>query len=372
VQTSRAVYEAFLVRARETGEQEQLDTKNIRIISRAETPLKRSSPPSSVVVALAALVLGAAAGSGIVLLRLPYGEAAPGGGARRSLRALTEAKAKAIWRAAMASGSMGTRSIPVLAVLPHVDISFGLNAAGDPGSRFAAEIRKVFAAVRSQGGHGNPSILVVASDDEDDTAAVALTLAAVAAPTQHVLLIDADLERRTLSALDADGGEAGLVDVATGRRALADVIVRDRDTNINLVPFVAPNSRRDRPISDADVRQAFSAMFLLLAGWTACHEPRRLKFLIGPALVATLFWCALSVVTSWEPMLAARRLAFALVLLGIAAMVLLTPRNLRHFADLMAVVALIVLGACYLGVFALPQLAVHQVTDFLEPEHAGE
>ena len=116
----------------------------------------------------------------------------------------------------------------------------------------------------------------------------------------------------------------------------------------------------------------FSAMFLALAAWTACHEPRRLKFLIGPALVATVVWCALSVLTSWEPMLAARRFAFALVLLGIAAMVLLTPRNLRHFADLMAVVALIVLGACYLGVFALPQLAVHQVTDFLEPEHAGE
>jgi Mrp family chromosome partitioning ATPase len=204
-------------------------------------------------VALAALVFGAAAGCGIVLLRLPYGEGAPGGGARRSLRALTEQKARAIWRAAM-----GTGSIPVLAVLPHVDISFGLTAAEDPGSRFAAEIRKVYAAVRSSHRErGNPSILVVASDDEDDTAAVALTLAAVAAPTEHVLLIDADLERRTLSALDADGGEAGLVDVATGRRALADVIVRDRDTNINLVSFVAPDSRRDGPISDADVRQAF-------------------------------------------------------------------------------------------------------------------
>ena len=92
---------------------------------------------------------------------------------------------------------------------------------------------------------------------EDDTAAVALTFAAVAAASQRVLLIDADLERRTLSAIDADQTQAGLVDVATGRRALSDVIIRDRETNLNLASFVAPSSRRDRPISEADVRQAF-------------------------------------------------------------------------------------------------------------------
>jgi Mrp family chromosome partitioning ATPase len=74
---------------------------------------------------------------------------------------------------------------------------------------------------------------------------------------QRVLLIDADLKLRTLSAIDAGQNDAGLVDVAVGRRELSDVIVRDRDTNVNLISFVAPNSRRDRPISDADVKQAF-------------------------------------------------------------------------------------------------------------------
>ena len=33
VQASRAVYESFLVRARETGEQERIDTNNIQVIS---------------------------------------------------------------------------------------------------------------------------------------------------------------------------------------------------------------------------------------------------------------------------------------------------------------------------------------------------
>ena len=67
VQASRAVYEAFLVRARETGEQERLDTKNIRVISRADAPLRRSFPPSNTLLALGALLVGVAAGTGIVV-----------------------------------------------------------------------------------------------------------------------------------------------------------------------------------------------------------------------------------------------------------------------------------------------------------------
>ena len=68
-QANRTVYESFLVRARETGEQEQIDTKNIRIISRADPPLTRSSPPPSLLIGLAAMVLGGACGTGIVLMR---------------------------------------------------------------------------------------------------------------------------------------------------------------------------------------------------------------------------------------------------------------------------------------------------------------
>ncbi|MGB6343015.1 MAG: GumC family protein, partial [Xanthobacteraceae bacterium] len=67
-QASRDIYQAFLVRARETGAQEQVDTKNIRVLSKADLPQKRSSPPPSLLVALAAMMLGAAAGTGIVLV----------------------------------------------------------------------------------------------------------------------------------------------------------------------------------------------------------------------------------------------------------------------------------------------------------------
>jgi Mrp family chromosome partitioning ATPase len=148
--------------------------------------------------------------------------------------------------------------IPVLAVLPVADVSFGLSEVDDPASPFAREIRKIYDEVRaSHMTPGNPSVLVVACDDEDDAATVTLALAALAAATQRVLVIDTDLERRTLSAIDAEDSEAGLVDVAVGRRPLSDAITLDRDTNINLIAFVAPASRRDRRIYDADIRKAF-------------------------------------------------------------------------------------------------------------------
>jgi len=254
VQAGRAVYESFLVRARETGEQERLDTKNIRVISRAHLPQHRSFPPRNLLLAVGALLLGVGAGTGIVIMREISDEGLPGAGGTSIVRSKLARAAKESWRTAASSSS-----IPVLAVLPNIDVSFGLNAVEDPQSHFAMEICSVHQALRaSNRTGGNTSVLVVASDDEDDTTAVALMLAAVAAATQRVLLIDADLKRRTLSAIDADQPEAGLVDVAAGRRELSDAIVRDRKTNINLLSFVAPNSQRDRRIRDADVKQAFA------------------------------------------------------------------------------------------------------------------
>jgi polysaccharide biosynthesis transport protein len=245
VQASRAVYEAFLVRARETGEQERIDTKNIQVISKADLPLNRSSPPSNALLALGAVCLGLGAGSGLVLLRdAVWGSA----GSRRRAN-----------RGAAPTHPALAANVPVLAKLPDVTATFGLDADGEANLRFAAGVRRVYEALRaSQRKRGGSSILIVAADGDDDAAAVALTLAATAARTERVLLIDADIERRTLSALDAGETEAGLVDVAVGRRLLSDIVIRDRATNISLVPLVSPQSRRDRKIEDGDVRAAFA------------------------------------------------------------------------------------------------------------------
>ncbi len=116
----------------------------------------------------------------------------------------------------------------------------------------------------------------------------------------------------------------------------------------------------------------FSALFLAIGAWIYFNNPGRLIPLLRPALFAMLGWCVITVFTSWDSSLAARRLAFALVVMSIAAMLLLLPKNLRHFADLLAAVAVITLLACYLGVLLVPNLAIHQATDFIEPALAGD
>jgi O-antigen ligase len=142
---------------------------------------------------------------------------------------------------------------------------------------------------------------------------------------------------------------------------------------ISFHPFVDLSEPPQAVVEGGDLANqlGFSGMFLAFALWTFCHDPRRILLVLHPVLIAVIAWCFLSVVASWEPATAGRRLVFALIVMSLAAMVLLLPKNLRHFSDLMSITVLIVLAACYLGVLLLPQYAIHHATDFLEPEHDG-
>lgn len=67
----RSVYEAFLLRARETGEQKDINSANITVISRAYPPL-HANPPSRSTIALTGMVLGFLTGVGLGAMRGAY------------------------------------------------------------------------------------------------------------------------------------------------------------------------------------------------------------------------------------------------------------------------------------------------------------
>lgn len=69
VDANRSLYEAFLLRARETAEQERLNTFNAWVISPAVAPAERSFPPSNQLMLTAALLGGLALGVAGALLR---------------------------------------------------------------------------------------------------------------------------------------------------------------------------------------------------------------------------------------------------------------------------------------------------------------
>jgi O-antigen ligase len=92
---------------------------------------------------------------------------------------------------------------------------------------------------------------------------------------------------------------------------------------------------------------------------------------VTPLLVMTLAWFALSAALSPFADVALRRVVLATFTIFQASVFLLLPYGREHFARLLAVGALAVLAVCYFGVIFVPKLSIHQVTDILEPEHAG-
>lgn len=77
-EASRAVYESFLVRAREMREQERLDTANVRVLSDAQPPQDRSWPPRRLLMLLAALLAGILGGVGLAyVVELVNGNSRP-------------------------------------------------------------------------------------------------------------------------------------------------------------------------------------------------------------------------------------------------------------------------------------------------------
>ena len=160
----------------------------------------------------------------------------------------------------------------------------------------------------------------------------------------------------------------------------ADGIVRSTlFIGMMLLVWVSLHPFMDRSVPMSDITDAgdmanqiaFSSAFFLFVGWLCYGGLNRLKPLLRPVTVLTLLWFALTVVTSWEPALSARRLISALMILTIAGVAVLLPRNVRHFAELLAASVLIVLAISYLGLLLLPALAIHQLSDFFEPEHVG-
>ncbi|WP_048648828.1 GumC family protein [Nitratireductor soli] len=94
----RSVYEALLLRARETGQQEGLNTANVSIISKASAPLDPVGPSRSS-IAIAGMMLGFFAGVGLGAL----------GGAMQSLRENMNDKPRRTPPAGGGSGGSGMR-----------------------------------------------------------------------------------------------------------------------------------------------------------------------------------------------------------------------------------------------------------------------
>jgi O-antigen ligase len=81
---------------------------------------------------------------------------------------------------------------------------------------------------------------------------------------------------------------------------------------------------------------------------------------------------AVSVALSVDPGVSARRFVLSFATFLVAAMLPWLTRGLRHFTALMLGIAAVVLVLSFLGILLVPHLTIHQATDLVEPEIAGD
>lgn len=97
-----------------------------------------------------------------------------------------------------------------------------------------------------------------------------------------------------------------------------------------------------------------------------------LHALYHPILWVVAAWLALTILTSQDPLLSARRMMFNAIVIVIAALMAALPRTRDDFADGLAIAAGAVLIGCYGGVMLWPDHAIHLATDALEADLAGD
>jgi len=224
VDASRDVYQSFLKRSRETEEQESLNTSNARIIGEATVPQRRTFPPAMSLLAMIGFVLGGLAAAGWIIAA---NQLAPGTG---PLPRPEETPPEALkeFAAAVAKGgeprpqaAVSLIEKPMILELQETDVIRTLGGilatdntadvtrlgwptlrAGFPLMTVLGAMREMRAALSRRAGEQTlPVMAVIGADADQDRSIAALNIALAAARDGvKVLLIDADLKQRVLSA----------------------------------------------------------------------------------------------------------------------------------------------------------------------------
>jgi len=246
VEASRAVYQAFMVRARETGEQQSIDNTNARVISKATPPRDKSWPPRLILLAVA-LMGGLGIGIGIGLMREYLDDRVY---SRQLLQDLTGLQALAT--VPKFSARAGRWSI-----LSGLARARGRDTRGNAdrnASQIAAmrRLQDVLFEDRPQRGR---SLLLTSATAGEGRTTIAINLALTcSAAGWRVLLIDADMERAMLSKMLEAGGNAGLFDLIEGRATFSSVLLSDTESGLNFLPLgnaTQPGSRNLNPLNIA-------------------------------------------------------------------------------------------------------------------------
>jgi uncharacterized protein involved in exopolysaccharide biosynthesis/Mrp family chromosome partitioning ATPase len=270
-QANRTLFEEFLSRAKETGEQQTLQLADARIVAPALVPIRPSRPPLLVLLLLAAIGGGILSIALIMLLEQ----------FRRGFRTMDDVE-RAL-------------QLPALGIMPEIDASeiratgskTGIKAAppaetiaqmvfNNPASTFANSLSKVRNRLRRTHAVPEREVLAVISalpGEGKSTFACNLALVSAAAGVR-TLLVDADTHTASTSRVFGLQGP-GLRDVLQGRASLRDATVQDADTGLHVLGV---DPKQLGAIDKID--RARSAAFI-----AECHKHYELVVVDSPAIL---------------------------------------------------------------------------------------
>jgi polysaccharide biosynthesis transport protein len=222
----RQNYEGMLTRLQQVTSQQTLGQVNATVVSEAVVPLVPSSPKFKVVIA-AALAAGIALGSLAVLLAQVFDG--------------TILRPKDMERRAR---------VPVLSMVPRLksrDLRIGrryVPARGiifdKPMSLFAESFRNLLVAMQSAVGPHQALVVQMTSGSfgEGKTICSMALAQAAAMDGRRVLLIDADVRRRSLTSYLGITVESGLLELLSGTKRVEDVVLSGgHDSAPDLLPL---------------------------------------------------------------------------------------------------------------------------------------
>jgi O-antigen ligase len=116
----------------------------------------------------------------------------------------------------------------------------------------------------------------------------------------------------------------------------------------------------------------FPLAALCVAGYVSLTRPWVWHVIYHPILIVLAGWLVITVITSIDPGLSARRTLFSVLVIVIGALVAALPRTRDEFADILAGVAMTVLVISWIGIVVAPERSMHLVTDVIERDLAGD
>jgi capsular exopolysaccharide synthesis family protein len=247
VEANRALFDAFLARAKETGAQLSLLLPDSRILSAASVPLAPSFPRKGMMIGFGFFgSLGAGIFLALIRGMLSEGfqragdlQSALGLNPLATIPAVEPKTAQALMRLSSVPQRTGATRLTRLPPDPANAEACRLASlvVSEPNSAFAESIHALHFALRQMAAERQINVLLIASalPDEGKSTVAANLARAASMYGEHVLLIDPDLRRPSLAMNLALPPSPGLVAAARRQCDLQSAIVCDHATPLHVM-----------------------------------------------------------------------------------------------------------------------------------------